>query len=105
MILDLGRDGLGSGKAVVFTESITTQEYLRSLLLAVGLRDEDITLFRGNNDHERLSMRWLTGRKKKASGLHREQSQAAKWPCALLLCMSSGRAQRFWYARRRARKD
>ena len=33
MILDLGRDGHGSGKAVVFTESITTQEYLRRLLL------------------------------------------------------------------------
>jgi hypothetical protein len=28
VILDLGRDGRGSGKAVVFTESITTQEYL-----------------------------------------------------------------------------
>ena len=33
VILDLGRDGRGSGKAVVFTESITTQEYLRRLLL------------------------------------------------------------------------
>src|SRR5208282_2040723 len=28
VVLDLGRDGHGSGKAVVFTESITTQEYL-----------------------------------------------------------------------------
>src|SRR5579863_766100 len=53
VILDLGRDGRGSGKAVVFTESITTQEYLRRLLLAIGLDDEDITLFRGVNDHER----------------------------------------------------
>ena len=53
VILDLGRDGRGSGKAVVFTESITTQEYLRRLLLAVGLGDEDITLFRGVNDHGR----------------------------------------------------
>src|SRR3989475_1420589 len=53
VVLDLGRNGHGSGKAVVFTESITTQEYLRSLLLAIGLGDEDITLFRGVNDHDR----------------------------------------------------
>ena len=62
VILDLGRDGRGSGKAVVFTESITTQEYLRKLLLDIGLGDEDITLFRGNNDHDRAKQahaRWL----------------------------------------------
>ena len=61
VILDLGRDGRGSGKAVVFTESITTQEYLRKLLLDIGLGDEDITLFRGVNDHERAQQayaRW-----------------------------------------------
>lgn len=51
--LDLGRAGRGSGKAVVFTESITTQEYLRTLLLAMGLCDEDVTLFRGVNEHDR----------------------------------------------------
>ena len=53
VILNLGRSGRGSGKAVVFTESITTQDYLRRLLLDVGLGDEEITLFRGVNDHER----------------------------------------------------
>jgi superfamily II DNA or RNA helicase len=53
VILDLGRNGRGSGKAVVFTESITTQEHLRRLLLGVGLGDEEITLFRGVNDHAR----------------------------------------------------
>jgi adenine-specific DNA-methyltransferase len=61
VILDLGRDGRGSGKAVVFTESITTQEYLRRLLLAIGLGEEDITLFRGVNDTERAQQalaRW-----------------------------------------------
>ena len=61
VILDLGRDGRGSGKAVVFTESITTQEYLRRLLLAIGLGDEDVTLFRGVNDHDRADQalaRW-----------------------------------------------
>src|SRR6266536_995343 len=35
VILELGGNGHGSGKAVVFTESITTQEYLRTLLLAI----------------------------------------------------------------------
>ncbi len=62
VVLDLGRDGSGSGKAVVFTESITTQEYLRDLLLGMGLQDDDITLFRGVNDHPRAlqaQARWL----------------------------------------------
>src|SRR5262245_19683635 len=61
VVLDLGRSGRGSGKAVVFTESITTQEYLRSLLLDIGLQDDDITLFRGVNDHGRAKQahaRW-----------------------------------------------
>src|ERR1700685_2617772 len=61
VMLDLGRDGHGSGKAVVFTESITTQEYLRRLLLDLGLQDGDITLFRGVNDHDRADQalaRW-----------------------------------------------
>ena len=62
VILDLGRNGRGSGKAVVFTESITTQEYLRDLLLGAGLADDDVTLFRGTNDHSRAHQahaRWL----------------------------------------------
>jgi superfamily II DNA or RNA helicase len=62
VILDLGHNGRGSGKAVVFTESITTQEYLRKLLLDTGLGDEDVTLFRGSNDHTRAHQahaRWL----------------------------------------------
>lgn len=61
LVLDRGRDGHGSGKAVVFTESITTQEYLRKLLLEMGLEDEEITLFRGVNDHARANQalaRW-----------------------------------------------
>jgi adenine-specific DNA-methyltransferase len=70
VVLDLGRDGHGSGKAVVFTESITTQEYLRRLLLDIGLQDDDITLFRGVNDHERARQalaRW-------------KQEEAARFP-------------------------
>jgi adenine-specific DNA-methyltransferase len=62
VVLDLGSTGRGSGKAVVFTESITTQEYLRTLLLDMGLADSDVTLFRGTNDHARAKSaheRWL----------------------------------------------
>jgi adenine-specific DNA-methyltransferase len=62
VVLERGRDGRGSGKAVVFTESITTQEYLRRLLLDMGLGDEDVTLFRGTNDHDRAKQahaRWV----------------------------------------------
>ena len=61
VIFDLARNGHRSGKAVVFTESITTQEYLLKLLRNIGLDDEEITLFRGDNDHERAQQalgRW-----------------------------------------------
>jgi superfamily II DNA or RNA helicase len=67
VVLDLGGDGHGSGKAVVFTESITTQEYLRTLLLSIGLRDDDITLFRGANDHERAQKAYLRWQKEEGA--------------------------------------
>ena len=48
-----GRRG-GNAKLVVFTESLTTQEYLRDLLIEhAGLKDSEITLFRGHNDSPR----------------------------------------------------
>ena len=41
-------------KVVIFTESLTTQDYLRRLLIEqTELRDDDITLFRGTNDSPR----------------------------------------------------
>ncbi len=50
LIFDRGRRGEGSGKVVIFTESLVTQEYLRSLLIGSGLvQDEEVTLFRGDN--------------------------------------------------------
>jgi hypothetical protein len=46
--------GRSSGKVVVFTESLTTQDYLRQLLLdSRTLRDDEITTFRGVNDSPR----------------------------------------------------
>lgn len=53
-VLKQGEDGEGSGKVVVFTESITTQNYLREVLCESGLLTaQDVTLFRGTNDGAR----------------------------------------------------
>ena len=49
-VQDRGAQGAGSGKAIVFTESLTTQDYLRNLLLEHGYQPEDVTVFRGDND-------------------------------------------------------
>ena len=43
-------------KVLIFTESLTTQDYLRDLLTAkTNLREQDITLFRGVNDSPRAA--------------------------------------------------
>ena len=42
-IRKLGEQGKGSGKVLIFTESLTTQSYLENLLTADGLRPEEIT--------------------------------------------------------------
>jgi ERCC4-related helicase len=72
VVLDRASDGRGSGKAVVFTESITTQEYIRTLLRATGLGDEDITLFRGVNDHERAQQAYAQWQKEEGYRFPRE---------------------------------
>ncbi len=58
LVRERGQRGDGSGKVVIFTESLTTQNYIRELLLedGLGLSDEDITLFRGTNDSARDNM-------------------------------------------------
>jgi hypothetical protein len=46
--------GQTSGKLVIFTESLATQDYLRALLVGAGkVPDGEITLFRGDNTSER----------------------------------------------------
>ena len=46
--------GQDSGKLVLFTESLVTQEHLRSQLLSQGLAtDDEVTLFRGTNESPR----------------------------------------------------
>lgn len=51
-----GDSGEGSGKAVIFTESIATQDYLCEVLTTDGgLRSDDVTLFRGKNESLRAN--------------------------------------------------
>lgn len=50
-----GSSGEGTGKVVIFTESLTTQEFLRDLLVQHGVPTDQITLFRGHNDSDRAS--------------------------------------------------
>jgi helicase-like protein/SNF2 domain-containing protein len=51
-----GQGSNGSGKLVIFTESLATQDYLRELLVASGwVRDAEITSFRGQNTSARAA--------------------------------------------------
>ena len=64
----------GNAKLVVFTESLTTQEYLRDLLIEhAGLGDTEITLFRGRNDSTRARQ-----------ALHRWQEEVTHLPAHTL---------------------
>ncbi len=62
LVLTRGAEGAGSGKVVLFTESVVTQEHLRALLVEAGVaKDDEITLFRGQNDSTRAkeaTQRW-----------------------------------------------
>ena len=54
VVRSISERSAGSTKLVVFTESLTTQTYLRGLLVAhAGVEDAEITLFRGHNDSPR----------------------------------------------------
>lgn len=53
-VMEQAESGKGSGKVVIFTEFLRTQEYLRRLLVESRLiGDGDVTLFRGTNDSAR----------------------------------------------------
>jgi ERCC4-related helicase len=56
-VLRRGQTAEGSGKTVIFTESLTTQDYLARLLIDgdLGLSQDDITIFRGTNDSSRAA--------------------------------------------------
>jgi hypothetical protein len=62
VIRDHGQQGSGSGKVVIFTESIRTQDSLFDLLVRHGFAPGAVTLFRGDNDHPRAREaydRWM----------------------------------------------
>jgi hypothetical protein len=63
LVMEQGAAGKSSGKVVIFTESLTTQAYLRRLLIdSRVLADDDVTLFRGTNDSPRARQaleRWV----------------------------------------------
>jgi hypothetical protein len=53
-VIDRAEHGRSSGKVVIFTEYLDTQDYLRDLLIDSRLVGEsDITIFRGTNDSQR----------------------------------------------------
>ncbi len=55
MVMERAKEGHQPAKVVVFTESLTTQNYLRRVLIESGLlTDQDITLFRGTNTGKRV---------------------------------------------------
>ena len=74
-------------KVVIFTESLTTQDYLRDLLLAQTELDEtDITLFRGVNDSPRAREAMRVWREEKEGGVpaHQRSSPSVAMRRALI---------------------
>jgi adenine-specific DNA-methyltransferase len=45
--------GIGTGKVVIFTESLQTQDFLYDFLTTNGYSSDEVTLFRGQNDSRR----------------------------------------------------
>ncbi|MEX1364762.1 MAG: SNF2-related protein [Nannocystaceae bacterium] len=72
----------GSGKAVIFTESLATQEYLRQRLVAAQVvTNEEITLFRGTNTGPRVQQaleRWTAEVGEAAPGTPASRSVAVR---------------------------
>ncbi|MCG8419571.1 MAG: SNF2-related protein [Proteobacteria bacterium] len=79
-----GDGGTGSGKLVIFTESLITQEYLRQRLVAHGLTAEAITLFRGNNESARAQQALRRWRDEMAIPAHRQPSTQVAMRLALV---------------------
>ncbi|MXY51119.1 MAG: DEAD/DEAH box helicase [Gammaproteobacteria bacterium] len=76
MVLDRPAD---RRKMVVFTESLTTQDYLQGLLVRqTELRDEDITLFRGVNDSPRAQAALRVWRENRQSDVRLSPSAAMR---------------------------
>jgi adenine-specific DNA-methyltransferase len=80
IVRERGERGDGTGKAVIFTESLTTQNYLRKLLLEYGHDADDVTLFCGDNetpDAERALDRWENEVGRAIPTVHRPSREVA----------------------------
>ena len=76
MVLDQPAD---RRKMVVFTESLTTQDYLRDLLIRqTELRAEDITIFRGVNESPRAQQALRAWRERRQSDVRLSPSAAMR---------------------------
>ena len=73
VIRDREEQGVGTGKVVIFTESLETQNYLQSYLLKNGYSPQDITLFRGSNDQPGASEALAKWETEVAATLHPSQ--------------------------------
>ncbi len=105
VILDLGRDGRGSGKAVVFTESITTQEYLRkSAARYRAFATRTSRSFAATTITSAQSRRTPAGSRKRGATFRRGLGRRAKSPCGSRWFTSSARGRRCSSAPRRARR-
>ena len=94
-IQDRGSQGLGSGKAVIFTESLTTQDYLRTLLLEHGYEPGDVTLFRGDNvGPDADASAGAMGGGRGSRDCRRRIARAARSPSGWRLSTSSGTDRR-----------
>lgn len=65
---------------MIFTESLTTQNYLQRLLLDHGYQPHDVTLFRGDNegpDAERALTQWEADEGRALAAAHRPSRDVA----------------------------
>ncbi len=87
-VVDIIRKREGtSRKVVIFTESLTTQDHLRELLVRHGIPDEEITLFRGNNDSARALQaleRWAVEEESKKPPHARPKNKKVRLRLALV---------------------
>ena len=72
VIQERAEQGQGTGKVVIFTESLKTQDYLFDLLTQHRYAPTDITLFRGNNSHARAREAFEIWREEVGATLPRE---------------------------------
>ena len=103
VIREHGQQGLGSGKVVIFTESIRTQDSLFDLLVQNGFEPGEVTLFRGDNEHPRSGKHTTAGCRRSDSTFRSRIVPAGRSACVSRSFMNSERG-RASLSRRKPRK-